>query len=154
MSITHTKPPVSEGRLSHLIPDETGAVQGVIGWSSLFFAILQSICTFFAALSGLRLIIGVGSLAMSAGVGVTLDRFHADWIRIPMIGLALIGSLLNLFVLMHIRHLRKRPASQWRKVPLSPRRIRMERVQLVLSIATLAFIAIEEYLHFLNDHHL
>jgi hypothetical protein len=136
------------------MPGKTESARGVIAWSSFFFALLQSICTFFAALDGLRLLIGVGSLAMSAGVGATLDRFHADWIRIPMVGLALVGSLLNLAILMQVHRLRNRPASRWRQEPLSSRKLRMERVQMVLSIATLALIGLEEYLHFRWCHHL
>ena len=77
-----------------------------------------------------------------------MDRFHQDWIRVPMIGLALLGSLLNLVILMQVRHLRNRPASRWRQRPLSPHKIRMERVQMVLSLATLILIGLEEYLHF------
>jgi hypothetical protein len=109
----------------------------VIVWSSFFFAVLQSICTFFAAVDGLRLVIGVGSLAVSAGIGTAMDRFHQDWIRVPMMVLALLGSSLNLMILMQIRHLRNRPASQWRQRSPSPSRIRMERVQMALSFATL-----------------
>jgi hypothetical protein len=70
-----------------------------------------------------------------------------------MIGFALIGSLLNLAVLAQVRRLRHRPASRWRQVSLSRRQIRMERVQLILSIATLVLIGIEEYLHFHLRHH-
>jgi hypothetical protein len=154
MSTTPIQPLEPEDNRSQLIPGETASSRGVIAWSSFFFALLQSICTFFAAVDGLRIVIGVGSLAMSASVGAALDRFHADWIRIPMIGLALIGSLLNLAVLMQVRRLRNRPASRWRQSPLSARKIRMERIQLVLSIATLALIGIEEYLHFRWCHHL
>ena len=135
------------------IPGEAGTTQRAIAWSGFFFALLQSICTFFAALDGLRLVIGIGSFAISAGVGAALDRFHADWIRLPMIGFALIGSLLNLVVLAQVRRLRHRPASRWRQVSLSRRQIRMERVQLILSIATLVLIGIEEYLHFHLRHH-
>ena len=124
----------------------------MIAWSSFFFALLQSICTFFAALSGLRLVIGIGSFALSAGVGAALDKLHADRIRIPMIGLALLGSLLNLVILMQIRRLRRRPASQWRQIPLSPSKLRMEQVQLILSVATLVLIGIEEYLHLRQFH--
>jgi hypothetical protein len=47
---------------------ETGSAQSAIAWSGFFFALLQSVCTFFAALDGLRLLIGIGSLAVSAGV--------------------------------------------------------------------------------------
>jgi uncharacterized membrane protein len=124
----------------------------VIAWSGFFFALLQSVCTFFAALNGLRIAIGIGSLAVSAAVSSAMDRFHADWLRMPMIALALLGSLLNLVVLWQVRRLRRRPASQWRQQPLSLRAIRMERIQLVLSIATLALIAIEEYWH-IRWHH-
>jgi hypothetical protein len=147
MSATPAKPLNSESPLSKAMPDETGTTREVIAWSSFFFALLQSVCTFFAALDGLRLAIGIGSLAVSAGVGSAMDRFHQDWIRIPMMGLALVGSLLNLVILAQVRHLRNRPASQWRRIPLSPHKIRMERVQIVLSLATLVLIGVEEYLH-------
>jgi len=147
MSATLAKPPAFKGMLSQLMPGENGRAKGVIAWSSFFFTVLQSICTFFAAVDGLRLVIGVGSLAVSAGIGTAMDRFHQDWIRVPMMVLALLGSSLNLMILMQIRHLRNRPASQWRQRPLSPSRIRMERVQMALSLATLVLIGAEEYLH-------
>ena len=126
--------------------------KGLLGWSSFFFALLQSICTFFIAVSGLRLVIGIGSLAMSAGVVGALDRFHTDWIRVPMMALALVGALVNLAVLAQIRYLRRRPASRWRTKPPSPRTLRMERLQFVLSIATLVLIGLEEYFHLRLNH--
>ena len=125
-----------------------------IGWSSFFFALLQSLCTFFATVNGLRLAIGVGALAVSASVGATLDRFHSDLVRLPMMVLALCGTLLNLVVLWQIRRLRNRPAAQWRQQPVSAGKIRMERVQLVLSVVTLVLIAVEEYWHLRWHHHL
>ena len=147
MSTILAKPPAFERALSQLTPAGYDSAQAVIVWSSFFFAVLQSICTFFAAVDGLRLVIGVGSLAVSAGIGTAMDRFHQDWIRVPMMVLALLGSSLNLMILMQIRHLRNRPASRWRQRPLSPSRIRMERVQMALSLATLVLIGVEEYLH-------
>ena len=74
---------------------EAGGVQSAIAWSSFLFALLQSICTFFAAANGLRFAVGLGSLVLSVGAGTMVDRFHADAIRIPMIVVALIGSLLT-----------------------------------------------------------
>jgi hypothetical protein len=125
-----------------------GRVQGAIAWSSFFFALLQSICTFFAAANGLRFAVGLGSLVLSAGAGTMVSRFHADALRIPMVVLAVIGSLLNLIVLAQVRRLRHRPASQWRQQPPGPHKLRMERLQIVLSIATLALVAVEESLHY------
>ena len=124
-----------------------GGVQSAIAWSSFLFALLQSVCTFFAAANALRFAIGLGSLVLSVGAGTMVHRFHADAIRIPMIAVALIGSLLNLVVVAQIRRLRRRPASQWRQQPPSPRKLRMERLQIVLSVATLVLVAVEEGLH-------
>jgi hypothetical protein len=154
MSIASAKSSALEASQPRSVPAETGKAQSIVAWSGFFFAILQSICTFFAAIEGLRLLIGVGSLAIAASVGSVLDKLHADWIRLPMISLALVGSLVNLAVLLQLRRLRNRPAAQWRLKPISQRKIRMERVQMGLSIATLVIIGIEEYLHFRVWHHL
>jgi hypothetical protein len=129
-------------------------VQGAIAWSSLLFALLQSVCTFFAAASGLRFALGIGSLALSAGAGGMVDRFHTDALRIPMVSLAVIGSLVNLAILAQVRRLRHRPASQWRQQPPTSRRLRMERTQVILSVATLALVAVEETFHYHYCGHL
>ncbi|WP_353065148.1 hypothetical protein RBB77_04815 [Tunturibacter psychrotolerans] len=136
------------------MPSEFGKAQGVIGWSSLLFAVLQSVCSFFVALDGLRLLIGVGALASVVSAGQQWDRLHADWIRVPMTALAVVGALLNLTVLLHVRHLRRRPAAQWRLRPLTPRKLRAERVQLALSVVTLVLVAVEETSHWHTFHHL
>jgi hypothetical protein len=125
-----------------------------IGWSSFFFALLQSVCTFFASVNGLRLAIGIGALALSGGARATVHWLHSDAVRVPMMVLALCGTLLNLVVLWQIRRLRSRPAAQWRQRPVSSGKIRMERVQLVLSILTLVLIGVEEYWHLRWHHHL
>jgi hypothetical protein len=150
MSTTPSASPASED--TPQISSEMTRSQGVIGWSSFFLALLQSLCGAVVAVNGLRLAIGIGALAMSTGVGAAVSRFHADWIRLPMVAVALLGSLLNLAIFLHVRYLRNRPASQWRRQPLSSHKLRMERVQLVLSLATLVLLGIEEYLHF-DFHH-
>ena len=142
-----------EDSMTRLMP-ETGRARGVIAWSSFVFVLLQSVCTFFTALDGLRLLIGVGSLAALAQAGVAWDHLHRDWIRVPMMSIALVGALLNLVTLIHIRYLRNRPASQWRQKPLTPHKIRMERVQFILSLITLALIGIEELTHLRTFHKL
>jgi hypothetical protein len=128
--------------------NNTVSVPGAVAWSSFLFALLQSVCTFFAAANGLRFAVGLGSLVLSAGAGAMVDRFHADALRIPMVCLALAGSVLNLGILAQIRRLRRRGASQWRQQPLSPRKLGAERMQIVLSVATLVLVAVEEGLHY------
>jgi hypothetical protein len=129
-------------------------VQGVLAFSSFLFVLLQSVCTFFTALDGLRLIIGVGALTSITQAGIVWDHFHANWIRIPMVAFALTGSLLNLAILRRIRRLRNHPAAQWRQKPISSRKLRMEQIQLILSWTTLALIAVEELTHFHTFHQL
>jgi hypothetical protein len=154
MSTTPLKPLASQELPEPPAANELVRKRGLIAWSSFFFALLQSICTTVVAINGLRVAIGIGSLALSTGAGAALVRFHADSIRIPMIVIALLGSLLNLAILMNVRHLRNRPAAQWRRKPLSPQEKRTERAQLVLSVVTLVLIGIEEYLHFSRQHSL
>ncbi len=151
MTTTPVQPvPSSEATSKHHV----ATVQGAVAWSSLLFALLQSICTFFAAANGLRFAVGLGSLVLSAGAGAMVDRFHADALRVPMICIALIGALMNLAVLGQIRRLRRRPASRWRQQLPSRRKLRMEGMQVVLSVATLALIAVEELLHYHYCGHL
>jgi hypothetical protein len=131
----------------------TGRTGRVIAWSSFLFALLQSLCTFFAAANGLRFAIGLGALAVGASIGKAMDWFHSDLIRLPMVGLALFGSMLNLLVLWQVRRLRARPAAAWRVRPVSARKMRMEWVQFGLSVVTLVLIAVEEYWHLKWHHH-
>jgi hypothetical protein len=144
--------PAKSPEAAPILPEELVRNRGVIAWSSFFFALLQSICGAVVAIDGLRVAIGIGALALSTGAGAAMVRFHTDAIRVPMIVVALLGSLLNLAILMHVRHLRNRPAAQWRQKPLSPKQKRTEFAQLVLSVSTLALIVVEEYIH-LSLHH-
>src|SRR5215470_14707440 len=87
----------------------------LLNWSGILFAILQSACTAVIAISGVRVAIGLSALAAAAGIHAPAKGFHQDAIRIPMLTLALLGSLLNLLVVWKIRNLRKKPSSRWRQ---------------------------------------
>lgn len=132
---------------SQPLPAEHTRARGIVAWSSFGFALLQSVCTAVIALNGVRLAIGIGALALTSGLGAAMVRFHTDWLRIPMLSLALVGSVANVAVLIHARWLRNRPAAQWRRRPLTTRQRRMEQLQWALSVATLILITVEESLH-------
>lgn len=117
-----------------------------VGWSSLAFALLQSACTAFMALSGLRLVIGISSTAIATGM-LPLVKLHTDVVRIPMVLLAVAGAVANLYVIWEMRRLRARPAAQWRVTPLTDKQRRSERLQVALAVATLVLVAIEEIFH-------
>lgn len=119
----------------------------IIGFTSLFFILLQSACTAVMALSGLRLLIGIGSLA-AATTGVRLlAHIHGEAIRIPMEILAVAGSAVNLHVIWRIRSLRARPSSQWRVGAVTAEKRRAESIQMALAIFTLLLVGVEWVLH-------
>jgi hypothetical protein len=126
-----------------------------IGWSSLFLAVVQSVCTIFVALSGLRLLLGAAAFGAAIGVMKIADeRIHIDAVRIPMAMFALGGAVFNLVALWQVRRLRGRAASAWRQKTLSRSKFASEGVQLALSVLTLILLAVESYYHLQNTHHL
>jgi hypothetical protein len=143
-----------EGIASFLSPVKRLLSVSAIAWTSFFFAVLQSVCTFFVGLGPLRLLLGATALVALGQVGTFWDRFHRDSIRVPMIGLALIGVGISSAFVMRGRRLRKRPASQWRQRTRTAREVRLERVQIALQIVTVALLAIEECMHIRTFHHL
>jgi len=119
----------------------------ILGLTSLLFILLQSACTAFMALSGLRLLIGIGSLA-AATTGLRLiDSIHSEAIRIPMELVAVAGSLINLYAIWRVRSLRARPSSQWRVGPVTPEKKRSESIQIGLAVVTLLLVCIEWAFH-------
>ena len=158
MSITETKPQapseLSVEDASSMERLEVSNRNKAVAWTSLLFAVLQSVCTAISGLQGLRLVIGISSLALSSTAIGVLDRLHVDWIRVPMVVLALAGSVLNIIVLVHTRRLRNRAAGSWRRRTRSARDRRMEAWQWTISIVTLISIAVEEYFHLGFTHHL
>jgi hypothetical protein len=119
----------------------------IIAFTSLMFIVLQSACTAVMAISGVRVVIGLGALAAAAGLHRPASGFHADAIRIPMMIVAVGGSIVNLYVIWRIRSLRARPASQWRMAPVTARQKRSEMVQVGLAIFTLVLVVAEYATH-------
>jgi MFS family permease len=120
--------------------------------SAFLFAALQALCPAVIAFSAVRVFIGLGALAIAAGTSAPPRGWHADWIRIPMMTIAAVAAVLNLFVIWHIRRLRARPAAQWRISPLSPGKLRSERLQIVLAILTFVCLAAEWITHPMMHH--
>jgi len=114
---------------------------------SILFALLQSACAAVLAISGFRVLIGLSALAAAAGVDAPAKGFHQDAVRIPMMSLALVGALANLYSVWRVRSLRARPAAQWRVQPVPREKIRSERVQVALAIVTLVLLAAEWVTH-------
>jgi hypothetical protein len=120
----------------------------LVSMTSLVFIVLQSACTAVMAISGLRVAIGLSALAEATlGIHAPAHGFHRDVIRVPMMIAALVGSLINLYVIWRIRTLRSRPASQWRLQTVTPKQRRSELFQIALSVITLVLLAAEWITH-------
>jgi len=115
--------------------------------ASLLVALLQSLCTAVLTISGIRVAIGLTALAAASGIYAPARGWHQDAIRIPMLGLATLGAVVNLAVLTWIRHLRSRPSAQWRRREISSKEKRSERLQVVLAIITLILVGLETWTH-------
>jgi hypothetical protein len=119
-----------------------------LNWSGFFLAFLQSVCSTFIALHGIRLLVGIGAVVLASSAWHLAERLHADAIRVPMMFVALVGSLLNLAALWQVRRLRRRASSAWRQQPLTPSKRRSEALQLALSLLTLVLLLAEEIAHY------
>jgi hypothetical protein len=119
----------------------------LLRWSGVVFALLQSACTAVIAISGLRVALGLSALAAAAGIHAPARGFHQDLIRIPMLAVALAGSLVNLYVIARVRRLRSHPAAQWRQKPPAKTKLRSERIAMGMAVVTLLLVAAECLTH-------
>jgi heme/copper-type cytochrome/quinol oxidase subunit 2 len=115
--------------------------------SALLLAFIQSVCSAFIAVSGVRLLIGAAAFASAIGVVKIADKLHIDAIRIPMMVIAFVGSVVNLLALWQVWRLRRRSASAWRQKSVTPKQKRSERIQFSLSVVTLFLLAAEFCAH-------
>jgi len=111
--------------------------------SALLFAVLQSVCSAFIALNGVRLLIGVGAFAAASGALKLADRMHIRRNSHTYDASRVAGSALNLVVLWQVWRLRRRPASAWRQTAVTKQKIASEWLQFILSVLTLFLLAAE-----------
>ena len=138
---------ISKGNAEASRPKMLTVNTKLLNWSSIVFAVLQSACTAVIAISGLRVAIGLSALAAAAGIHAPAHGFHQDAIRIPMMTLAFLGAVINLFVIWKVRNLRSKPAAQWRQQPVTKKKLNSERFQIALSVLTLLLLAAEWITH-------
>jgi hypothetical protein len=119
-----------------------------LNWSGFFLAFIQSVCSALIALHGIRLLVGIGVVVLASSAWHLAERLHVNAIRIPMMLIALLGAILNLFALWQVRRLRRRAASAWRQQSLTSSKRRSEFLQLALSLLTLVLLFAEWLAHY------
>lgn len=123
----------------------------IVSGASLMFALVQSLCTAVFTLSTVR--VAIGATALAAGfILKPLIPLHHDAIRVPMLILAIGGSIINLLVLGWIWRMRRLASGQWRKREISRKERRSERLQVAMAVATLVLVALEAWIHPILNH--
>ena len=120
---------------------------------SLGFAIVQGVCATAVFVSGISAALGLSSVAVATAAGPATG-FHANRFRIPMLALAGVGALVNLFLFWNAERMRRNQSARWRMRPLT-RKERWEKwIQVGASVLTLLLIAGELLAHPLFHHEL
>jgi hypothetical protein len=117
-----------------------------LAWSALALAAVESICAAAVALSGVRVLLGMGSLIAATAAGPA-HGFHREALRVPILGVSAAIALLNLLLLWNENRIRRNPAAQWRLQPLTPKQRRGRRVQLATSVMALLLVLAEVVSH-------
>lgn len=110
---------------------------------SVFILLFQTGCAIAVFASRISLWISGASLVIPLKASV----LHSEPVRLPLLALATVGSLLNLFVLWNARRLRRRPEAQWRIKPLRLRDKLRNGIVLSASVLTLFMVISELALH-------
>jgi hypothetical protein len=117
-------------------------------WGAFFLATIEAVCLFVVTAGRT----GIALSAISASVTGWITFLHRDIFRIPALLLAIIGSVLNLWILWRSHRLRNSPSAVWRKRPLTAKERWRISIVLVLSVLTLFTAAFEIHLHRLIHH--
>ena len=113
---------------------------------AVLFAILGAPCAALALVGPLAVALGLGSLFAVLSINV-LSVLDADPIRIPLLVLATLGALANLYTVWHGHRLRQRAAAEDRFVPLT--RLDRQRTFAVVAMGclTIMFVLAELVAH-------
>jgi adenylate cyclase len=116
-----------------------------LGVGALLFAVLGAPCAGAAVLSPLALLLGLGSLAGAGGEAAVHGR-DLPWIRLPLLGLAVLGSFANLLAVRRgMRLACERPGGK--PLPAMASDLRRTRWAVTLALLTLAVVVGEALAH-------
>jgi cytochrome b subunit of formate dehydrogenase len=121
----------------------TARQAGLLAGGSLSLALIEALCVLFLGVSKFGILIGLASF-MSAEIA---SPFHADRIRVPLLGAALIGAVANLFLLWNAQRLRNASAAAWRKRPLTASQRRRIVFVIAISVVTILLVVGEFWIH-------
>jgi hypothetical protein len=122
---------------------ETKAPRISIVLGSLPILLFETGCAIFVFANRISI------LTTGAATGLVLQAswLHSERVRLPLLALATIGSVFNLFVLRNARRLSRKPEAQWRIKPLRFRDKLRNGIVFSASVLTLFMVISELVLH-------
>ena len=111
--------------------------------ASLFLATVEAVCVFVVSANGVAAIVGSSGIVLAESARI----FHQAAIRLPLLSLATLIAVFNLWMLLKAWRLRRTSAAQGGSRPLPPSERRRIALIAVLSILTLFFVGAELFVH-------
>jgi uncharacterized membrane protein SpoIIM required for sporulation len=116
--------------------------------ASFILATFEAICLFYVAAAKAGLVV----LAANMATSIWATFLHQGIFRIPLLLLAAVGSIFNLYLVWNAHRLRNAPAAAWRKKKLTRQQQWRIQVIVLLSLATLTLVGTEIYFHRVIHH--
>lgn len=125
-------------------PDKAnGRIGMASSGASLFFATVEAVCVFVVSANGVAALVGSSGIVVAEGARV----FHQAAIRLPLLGLATVIAVFNLWILLKAWRLRRARTAQSDIHPLVASARRQIALIAVLSILTLVLVGAELFVH-------
>jgi len=113
------------------------------GGVSLFLATVEAVCVFVVSANGVAALVGSSGIVLAEGARI----FHQAAIRLPLLGLATVVAVFNLWMLLKVWRLRRASAAQGPMRPLATSERRQMALIAVLSTLTLLLVGAELFVH-------
>lgn len=111
--------------------------------ASLFFATVEAVCVFVVSANGVAALVGSSGIVVAEGARI----FHQAAIRLPLLGLATVIAMFNLWILLKAWRLRRARTAQPDMHPLAASERRQTALIAVLSILTIVIVGAELFVH-------
>lgn len=135
-SDTDLHPPLDETR-------ELSSPSLLLSSAAFLGSIVEGACAILVASASAKVFVGIGAIAGA----IKASRFHADFIRIPVLLVSAAAAVVMLVVLWNTWRARNRSTARWRKRPMTIREKFSVGLTLLSSMLTLALVVAEVVEH-------
>ena len=89
-----------------------------ITWADLFLILMQTGCFIIVLIHRVAVPLGLITFVAASKIQAQASPLHENPVRLPLLLVATVGAIFNLYVVWNGQRLRRRPEAQWRIKPL------------------------------------